>query len=98
MKDYFSEDFANLIEALTNKNPKMRLGHPSRGGVSQIKRQKFFKKIDWEAVLNKEMKPPIIPVKRKGVLDVKSGDSNPYVLLDQNFDRKTVMEAVYLYD
>lgn len=26
-----------------------------------------------------------------------SGDANPYRLLEQNFDRKTVLDAVYLY-
>ena len=37
MKDYFSNDLRNLIEGLTNKDPKLRLGHPSRGGAAQIK-------------------------------------------------------------
>lgn len=60
--------------------------------------QKFFKKTDWGKIYNKEQKPPIIPEKKKGVLDMVGGDANPYALLDNNFDRKTTMEAVYLYE
>jgi hypothetical protein len=34
MKDYFSNEFKNLLEGLLDKNPKNRLGHPERGGAS----------------------------------------------------------------
>lgn len=47
MKDFFSSDFKSLIDGLTAKDPTQRLGHPSRGGVAQIKLHPFFKKIDW---------------------------------------------------
>jgi len=39
-----------------------------------------------------------VPEKKKGVVDLVSGDANPYKLLEQNFDKKTVLDAVYLYD
>ena len=98
MKDFFSSDLKSLIDGLTAKDPKQRLGHPARGGVSQIKLHPFFKKIDWGEVYRKELKPPIVPEKKKGVQDMVSGDANPYRLLEQNFDRKTVLDAVYLYE
>jgi hypothetical protein len=38
-----------------------RLGSKARGGVSSIKRHKFFEGIDWEKVLLKEYPPPLLP-------------------------------------
>ena len=75
MKDYFSQNLCSLIQGLTNKNPQKRLGNPAKGGVGQIKTHAFFKKIDWGDVYRKELKPPIIPEKKKGVI-LNSGDAN----------------------
>lgn len=82
MQDFFSSAFKSLIDGLTAKNPKQRLGNPARGGVEHLKLHPFFKKIDWAAVYRKELKPPIIPEKKKGVNDMVSGDANPYRLLE----------------
>ena len=98
MKDFFSQDLKSLIDELTVKDPKKRLGNPQRGGVNQIKRHPFFKRIDWDEVLNKQLTPPIVPEKKKGVVDLVSGDANPYRLLEQNFNKATVLDAVYLYE
>lgn len=67
MRDFFSSDLRSLIDGLTAKDPKMRFGHPSKGGAGQIKLHPFFKKVDWSAVYNKELKPPIVPEQKKGV-------------------------------
>ena len=75
----------------------MRFGHPSKGGAGQIKLHPFFKKVDWGAVYRKELTPPIVPEQKKGVQDLASGDANPYRLLEQNFDRSTVLEPVEIY-
>jgi serine/threonine protein kinase len=82
MKDFFSSDLKSLIDGLTTKDPKKRLGHPLRGGVAQVKLHPFFKKVNWEYVYNKVLEPPIVPEKKKGVQDLVSGDANPYRLLE----------------
>jgi hypothetical protein len=82
MRDHFSSDLRSLIDGLTAKDPKMRLGNPAKGGAGQIKLHPFFRKVDWGAVYRKELKPPIIPSKKKGVNDLTSGDANPYRLLE----------------
>jgi hypothetical protein len=98
MKDYFSKDLQSLIEGLTQKNQVFRLGHPTKGGVNQIKRHPFFAKLSWDDVYNKKLKPPIVPEKKKGVQDMISGEANPYRLLEQNFDKNTVLEPVQIFE
>lgn len=83
MEDYFSPELSSLIQGLTQKDPNARLGNPTKGGVGQIKTHPFFKKVDWGEVYRKEMKPPIIPEKRKGVLT--NDEVNQLKLLEQNF-------------
>ena len=100
LKNYFSKDLKNLVLGLTHKIPALRIGHTKNGGSSEIKKHPFFKKVDWSAVLNKSSTPPIIPIK-KAANDVKSmtsGDSNPYALLNQNFDKKLYDKEINLYD
>ena len=84
LKNYFSKDLKSLIEGLTHKVPAMRIGHDRNGGSSEIKKHPFFKKVDWKEVLDKKLKPPIVPQK-KAANDVKgmtSGEANPYALLN----------------
>ncbi len=45
LKNYFSEDFSNLLLQLTSKGRDRRLG--SKNGVADIKAHPFFKKVDW---------------------------------------------------
>ena len=61
LKSYFSKNLSSLLTGLTNKNPLKRLGSKARGGVSSIKKHKFFEGIDWEKVLLKEYPPPLLP-------------------------------------
>ena len=100
LKSYFSKDLKSLLLGLTHKIPAMRIGHTKNGGSSEIKKHPFFKKVDWSAVLDKKLTPPIIP-KKKAVNDVKSmtsGEANPYALLNNNFDKKLYDKEIDLYE
>ncbi len=85
-KNYFSEVFEDLIQRLTAKQPERRLG---TGGAAQIKKHPFFKNVKWDAVFNKQMKPPIVPAKRASNISrdkQEDGEVNPYALLNCNFE------------
>lgn len=99
MKDYFSSDLKSLISSLTNKDPQLRIGDPKKGGANQVKRHPFFKKLDWDEVYHKMLKPPIVPEKKKAVQEIINNQANTaYKLLEQNFDRKTVTQPIQIYD
>jgi len=53
---YVSPQAKDLLNKLLNKNPKQRIGVKDK---SEIKRHPFFKGIDWEKLLDREIKPPI---------------------------------------
>lgn len=54
-----SKDFKSLLMALLDKKQEDRLGF--HNGVSEIKQHPFFKDVDWEKVLKKQMTPPLVP-------------------------------------
>ena len=58
--DYVSKTAKDLIKKLLITNPKKRLGW-GPGGAEKIKSHPFFKDVDWEKALNKELMPPFIP-------------------------------------
>ena len=100
LQGYFSKDLKSLLLGLTDKVPGKRLGHHQNGGVEGIKKHAFFKKVDWSAVLSKQLTPPIVPAKRakNDVAGMVSGASNPYALLSQNFDKKQYDRKIDLFD
>lgn len=53
MKDYFSRDFVSLLEGLCSKNVKTRLT------LEQAKAHPFFKKVNWNELLEKVAKAPL---------------------------------------
>ncbi len=55
---YLSKDSVGIISAFFTHDPDKRLGSD---GVDKIKKHPFFKNIDWEAIINKKIKPPFIP-------------------------------------
>jgi len=57
--DRDSKDFCSQ---LFERQPKKRLGVKQRG-VTQLKEHKFFKTIDWEKLINKEVRPDFVPVR-----------------------------------
>jgi len=68
MEDSFSEDLKDLLTKLLTKYPKKRLGYK---GAEEVKKHPFFKNIDWEALLNKEIPPPFGKAVLKYSLDFK---------------------------
>jgi len=75
---------------LTHKNPQKRLGSQAKGGVASIKNHRFFKSIDWEKVKNKGYTPPVIPEKKIKVSQLTELDTNPYIMLNANVDKKVL--------
>lgn len=56
MQPWFSSSLKSLLSKLLIKNPKQRLG---ANGATEVKEHPFFKGIEWNAVLNKEIPPPM---------------------------------------
>lgn len=54
-----TKDFKNLLVALLDKKQEDRLGFTT--GVAEVKQHPFFKGVDWEKVLKKQLPPPLIP-------------------------------------
>lgn len=57
---FLSKNAVSLLEGLFIKDPDKRLGS-GQTGVEDIKRHPFFASIDWNAILNKKIKPPFTP-------------------------------------
>lgn len=48
----------DLLKQLLERNPNKRLG--STHGAAEIKRHAFFEGIDWDYVVKKKYKPPLV--------------------------------------
>jgi len=70
---YMEYSAIHLISKLLTKNPINRLGS-SEADAEEIKKQPFYKDVDWQAVLEKRVPVPYIP-KFKGKLDVSHFDN-----------------------
>ena len=92
---YLSKDALSILQAFFTHDPDKRLG---TDGIEKIKAHPFFKNIDWEAILQKKIKPPFIP-RISSDSDVKYIDSeftnlnpvdsyNPQDLLEGDTDYK----------
>ena len=57
---YLSKEAVSLLEGLFIKDPDKRLGSGD-DGVKMIKNHPFFSTIDWNAILEKKIKPPFTP-------------------------------------
>ncbi len=55
---YMTDEAKLLLGRLLKRNPAQRLGV---NGADEIKNHIFFRKICWDSVLAKELKPPFIP-------------------------------------
>ncbi|KAK7933760.1 hypothetical protein WMY93_004656 [Mugilogobius chulae] len=62
------------LQKLLKRNPLKRLGSGERD-ANEIKGEKFFESIDWDALLSKKLTPPFLPV-IKASLDVSNFDSD----------------------
>ena len=58
--EFVSGTARDLLTGLLEKDPDLRLG--SGQGAEEIKNHEFFGGIDWEAVKNKKLSPPVPPV------------------------------------
>lgn len=65
----------DIIKKLLHKNVSARLGC-KRGGVTDIKKHKWFKGFDWAALEQKRQDPPWVPP-LKGELDTTHFDEDP---------------------
>ncbi|KAJ1534240.1 serine/threonine protein kinase psk1 [Nowakowskiella sp. JEL0078] len=59
---HFTNSSRDICTRLLKKNPAVRLGSDSTGGVRNIKNHSFFKGVDWDALERRECVPPILPV------------------------------------
>jgi len=75
--EYIEPEAADLIRKFLDRNPDTRLTE-----IDQIKKQVWFKSIDWDGLLRKEVEPPYIPHVAK--------DST--VLIDETFTKMDVNE------
>ncbi|XP_063345480.1 serine/threonine-protein kinase N2-like isoform X2 [Pelmatolapia mariae] len=66
-------DAVAIIQKLLKKNPLKRLGAGERD-ANEVKGEKFFETIDWEALLAKKVTPPFLP-SIKEPTDVSNFDS-----------------------
>ncbi|XP_029017132.3 serine/threonine-protein kinase N2-like isoform X2 [Betta splendens] len=62
-----------IIQKLLKKNPLKRLGSGEKD-ANEVKGEKFFETIDWEALLAKKVRPPFLPSIKESV-DVSNFDS-----------------------
>jgi serine/threonine-protein kinase Psk1 len=58
---YLSPDAKDIITKLLKKVPTARLG-AKEGDIQKIKSHRFFRKIDWKKLENRELDPPIRPI------------------------------------
>ncbi|XP_047197265.1 serine/threonine-protein kinase N2 isoform X2 [Hippoglossus stenolepis] len=66
-------DAVSIIQKLLKRNPLKRLGAGERD-ANELKGEKFFETIDWEALLAKTVKPPFLPSITES-MDVSNFDS-----------------------
>jgi len=65
---YFSKNCMDLLKGLLQRDLKQR------STIKEIKEHKFFKGTDWEKMLRREVRPPIVPITKKGPLDTSNFD------------------------
>ncbi|XP_048345755.1 serine/threonine-protein kinase N1 isoform X2 [Sphaerodactylus townsendi] len=58
---FLSTEAIGVMRRLLRRNPERRLGSSERD-AEDVKKQPFFRSIDWEALLARKIKPPFVPV------------------------------------
>ncbi len=56
----FSKNCVNLIRRLCKENPSERIG-VQKNGYSDLKSHKWFSGFDWDNLIRRTIKPPIVP-------------------------------------
>lgn len=57
----FTPSVKELLNGLLTKDPDQRLGH-GEDGNSKIKTHSWFAGVNWDALLNKKIKAPFVPI------------------------------------
>ncbi|XP_041033002.1 serine/threonine-protein kinase N2 [Carcharodon carcharias] len=57
---FLSTEAIAIMRRLLRRNPERRLGSSERD-AEEVKKQPFFREIDWQALLAKKVKPPFVP-------------------------------------
>ncbi|XP_067829314.1 serine/threonine-protein kinase N2 [Heptranchias perlo] len=57
---FLSTEAIAIMRRLLRRNPERRLGSSERD-AEEVKKQPFFREIEWEALLAKKLKPPFVP-------------------------------------
>ncbi|XP_062928004.1 G protein-coupled receptor kinase 5-like isoform X1 [Mobula hypostoma] len=87
--DKFSEEAKSICKMLLTKDPKQRLGCTG-GGASDVKKNPFFRNINFKRLEAGIMEPPFVPDPRavycKDVLDIEQFSTVKGVNLDQTDD------------
>jgi len=58
---YLSPDVRSLLDGLFKKEPDKRLGG-GQNDAEEIKAHAWFKEVDWDAIINKEVPAPFVPL------------------------------------
>ncbi|CEI91918.1 hypothetical protein G6F70_007129 [Rhizopus microsporus] len=58
---YMTAEAKDILSKLLRKNPNARLGAKPKK-ADAIRRHRFFRHIDWKALLNRQITPPIVPI------------------------------------
>lgn len=69
---FLSTEAIGIMRRLLRRNPERRLGSGEKD-AEDIKKQPFFRGIDWEALLQRKVPPPFVPI-IKGKEDVSNFD------------------------
>jgi hypothetical protein len=73
---YFYVIFVSFLTKTPYSDRTKRLGN-LKDGVEDIKRHKFFKRIDWESLAQKKATPPVVP------LVGNEGDTSNFEVYDE---------------
>ncbi|KAI1296526.1 cGMP-dependent protein kinase, isozyme 1 [Halotydeus destructor] len=89
----FSKHAVNLIRRLCRENHSERIG-VQKNGYLDLKRHKWFFGFDWNALVKRTMKPPIVP-KLGGPTDAHYFDISPLDMsMRTDFDQENTEEDV----
>ncbi|XP_072096788.1 serine/threonine-protein kinase N2-like [Mobula birostris] len=67
---FLSTEVVSIIRKLLRKNPEYRLG-TGEEDAKEVKKEMYFKEVDWEALFARKVKPPFVP-KISGRNDVRN--------------------------
>lgn len=72
---HFSKEAISVVKKLLHHKPTKRLG-VVKGGAKLIKKHPWFKGFDWDSLINKRLKPSIVP-QIKNNMDLSNFDDYP---------------------